>query len=168
MQNKYNKKATHSFTPRPRCNKNFENSIVSAWVGALQKLTWMQTSWTYKSKVFWVCHFFSVVTGKQIFDILLLNNLFMSFDNLYISLRFYATFKVRKFESLFYKINTCLQKATTCIWLWAEEIFSVNIKCILNFGSYFWLFVILALLASATKFAHWISAELFNLQYAAN
>ena len=28
-------------------------------------------------------------------------------------LRYYATFKVRKFESLFYKINTCLQKTTT-------------------------------------------------------
>ena len=32
-----------------------------------------------------------------------------------------------KFESLFYKINTCLQKATTCIGLQAEQIFSVNI-----------------------------------------
>ena len=37
-----------------------------------------------------------------------------------------ATFKVRKFESLFYKINTCLQKTTTCIGLQAEQIFSVN------------------------------------------
>ena len=42
-------------------------------------------------------------------------------------LRYYATFKVRKFESLFYKINTCLQKTTTCIGLQAEQIFSVNI-----------------------------------------
>ena len=42
-------------------------------------------------------------------------------------LRYYATFKVRKFESLFYKINTCLQKTTTCIGLRAEQIFSVNI-----------------------------------------
>ena len=32
-----------------------------------------------------------------------------------------------KFESLFYKINTCLQKATTCIGLQAEQIFSVTI-----------------------------------------
>ena len=31
-------------------------------------------------------------------------------------LRYYnATFKVRKFESLFYKINTCLQKTATWI-----------------------------------------------------
>ena len=43
------------------------------------------------------------------------------------SLRYYATFKVRKFESLFYKINTCLQKTTTCIGLQVEQIFSVNI-----------------------------------------
>ena len=42
-------------------------------------------------------------------------------------LRYYATFKVRKFESLFYKINTCLQKIATCIVLQAEQIFSVNI-----------------------------------------
>ena len=43
-------------------------------------------------------------------------------------LRYYATFKVRKFESLFHKINTCLQKTTTCIGgLQAEQTFSVNI-----------------------------------------
>ena len=41
-------------------------------------------------------------------------------------LRYYATFKVRKFELQFYKINTCLQKTTTCIGLQAEPIFSVN------------------------------------------
>ena len=44
------------------------------------------------------------------------------------TLRYYATFKVRKFKSLFYKINTCLQKTTTCIGLQAEQIFSVNIQ----------------------------------------
>ena len=38
------------------------------------------------------------------------------------------TSKLRKFEPFFYKINTYLQKATTCIGLQAEEIFSVNIK----------------------------------------
>ena len=43
-------------------------------------------------------------------------------------LRFYATFKVRKFESLLYKINPCLQKTTTCIGLQAEQIFPVNIQ----------------------------------------
>ena len=46
---------------------------------------------------------------------------------LMIHLRYYATFKVKKFESLFYKINPCFQKATTCIGLQAEQIFSVNI-----------------------------------------
>ena len=35
-------------------------------------------------------------------------------------LRYYATFKVRKSESLFYIIDTCLQKTTTCIALQAE------------------------------------------------
>ena len=40
------------------------------------------------------------------------------------ALRYYATFKVRKFEWLFYKISTCLQK--TCIGLRAEQIFLVN------------------------------------------
>ena len=42
-------------------------------------------------------------------------------------LRYHATFKVRKCESLFYKINSFLQKTTTCIGLQAEQIFSVNI-----------------------------------------
>ena len=51
-------------------------------------------------------------------------------------LRYYATFKVRKFESLFYKINTCLQKTITCIGLQTEQIFSVNIwyRYFFNFG----------------------------------
>ena len=43
-------------------------------------------------------------------------------------LRYYATFKMRKFELLFYKINTCLPKPTTCIGLQAEQMFSVNTK----------------------------------------
>ena len=44
------------------------------------------------------------------------------------SLRYYATFKMRKFESLFYKTNTTnTKKTTTCIGLQAEQIFSVNI-----------------------------------------
>ena len=42
-------------------------------------------------------------------------------------LRYYATFKVRKFEYLFYKINTCLKKTTTYIGLHIEQIFSVNV-----------------------------------------
>ena len=40
---------------------------------------------------------------------------------------YYATFKVRKFKLLLYKINACLQKTTTCIGLEAEQIFLVNI-----------------------------------------
>ena len=43
------------------------------------------------------------------------------------SLRCYATFKVRKIEYLFYKVNTCLQKATTFIGLQPEQTFSVSI-----------------------------------------
>ena len=46
--------------------------------------------------------------------------------NLKTELRYYTTFKVRKLELLFYKTNTCLQKATTCIGLQAEQIFTVN------------------------------------------
>ena len=44
-----------------------------------------------------------------------------------VSLRYYATFKVRKFESLFYKINTILRKTTNYIGLQANQIFSVNV-----------------------------------------
>ena len=43
-------------------------------------------------------------------------------------LRYYATFKVRKFGSFFYKIKTCLQKPTTCIGLQADKALSVNIQ----------------------------------------
>ena len=43
------------------------------------------------------------------------------------SLRYYATFKVRKFELLFFKVNAYLQKTITCIRFQAEQIFSVNI-----------------------------------------
>ena len=39
----------------------------------------------------------------------------------------YATFKVRKFDSSFYKINTFLQKLTTCPGLQTEQILSVNL-----------------------------------------
>ena len=41
-------------------------------------------------------------------------------------IRYYATFKVRKFE-WFYKVNAFLQKTTTCMGLQAEQIFSVHI-----------------------------------------
>ena len=69
-----------------------------------------------------------------------------------IKLRNYtATFKVRKLESLFYKINTCLQKTTTtktttnfcCIallYLWAQKI------CLWFLKSYFKLEIIFLIL----------------------
>ena len=45
----------------------------------------------------------------------------------YITLMYYATFTVRKLESLFYKIDTLLQKTTACIRLQAEQIFTIKI-----------------------------------------
>ena len=51
-----------------------------------------------------------------------LSNVFCFMD-----LRYHATFKVRKFESLFNKSNTCLPKTYTCIGLQAEQLFSVSI-----------------------------------------
>ena len=42
----------------------------------------------------------------------------LSFNEFYF-LRYYAAFKVTKFESLFYKINRCLQKTTT--WIGLQE-----------------------------------------------
>ena len=53
-------------------------------------------------------------------------------------LRYYATFKVKKFESLLYKINTFLKKkqTITCFGLQVEQIFSVSIQYtyFVNFG----------------------------------
>ena len=43
------------------------------------------------------------------------------------SLRYYATFKVRKIELLFYKINTFLQETNIYIGLQIEQIFSANL-----------------------------------------
>ena len=43
------------------------------------------------------------------------------------SLKHYATFKVRKLESFFYKINAFLQKTITCIRLQAEQILYIII-----------------------------------------
>ena len=40
-----------------------------------------------------------------------------------LQLRYYATFKVREIELLFYKIDTFLQKTNTCIGLQAEQIY---------------------------------------------
>ena len=44
-------------------------------------------------------------------------------------LRYYATFEGRKFESLFYKINTCLQKTTTCRQANILSKFVIDIFC---------------------------------------
>ena len=74
-------KRDNSLRNRNNKKKIIENWLISAWVGALQKLIWRRTFELMKSK-FWESHFFSIVTFKQIFDIPLLNNLFISFNNL--------------------------------------------------------------------------------------
>ena len=55
------------------------------------------------------------------------NDSYNSINFLFFTLRYYATFKVRKSESLFYKINTFLQKITTCTGPQGEQILSVNV-----------------------------------------
>ena len=65
-------------------------------------------------------------------------------------LRYYATFKVIKFESLFYKINTCLQKPTIWIGLRAEQIFS-EIHNILTFQLWAWLLWFLSYVISKSS-----------------
>ena len=56
-------------------------------------------------------------------------------------LRYYAAFKVRKLESLFYKVNMFLQTITTCIGLETEQILSINIwHAYFNFGRGFYGF----------------------------
>ena len=49
-------------------------------------------------------------------------------------LRYYATFKVRKFESFFYKINTCLQKTIT----WIITIANILCKYLIYIFFQFW------------------------------
>ena len=67
FQNYNNNKAMHSFAPRPlwflSCDKKFEISIISAWVGATEKLTWRRIFRLRKSKL-WVRQFFQIVTLK--------------------------------------------------------------------------------------------------------
>ena len=75
----------------------------------------------YQIPIFRQLFKFFVVIARKIKRYLLLD-----VTNTTLVLRYYATFKVRKFES-FYKINTCLQKTTTCFGLRAEQIFSVNV-----------------------------------------
>ena len=80
-------------------------------------------------------------------------------------LRYYAALKVRKFESLFYKIDTCLQKTTTCIGLQAEHIFSVNVSYMyfVNFGE--WLLRFLFYVISRTWSFLWLKH--FEINFAA-
>ena len=49
------------------------------------------------------------------------------FFSVFFNLRYYATFRVRRFYSLLYKINSFFQKTSTCIGLRVEQIFSVSI-----------------------------------------
>ena len=67
---------------------------------------------------------FLKLVGKISYLYIISFRLYIKFN---LSLRYYATFKLKKIESLFCKINTCLQKNTTCIGLLAEQIFSVHI-----------------------------------------
>ena len=66
--------------------------------------------------------------------------------------RYYATFKVRKFVSIFYKINTFLPKTTTPVALEAEEIISVNIF----FKFWAWLLQFLfSVISKSSSFLWW-------------
>ena len=66
FQNNNNRKATHSFPPDLwflRCNKKFENSMISAWDRALQN--WHGDEFfKLQTSTFPVCHFFSILTFK--------------------------------------------------------------------------------------------------------
>ena len=80
-------------------------------------------------------------------------------------LRYYATLKVRKFESLFYKINTCLQKTTICIGLRAEHILSVNVSYMFVVNFWEWLLRFLFYVFSRTSSFLWLKH--FEINFAA-
>ena len=65
------------------CKKKFQNSVVSAWVELSRNWPGIKLFELIKLK-FWVCHFFSIVTFKQIFNIPLLSNLFLLITNLFL------------------------------------------------------------------------------------
>ena len=75
----------------------------------------------YQIPIFRQLFKFFVVIARKIKRYLLLDVI-----NTTSVLRYYATFKMRKFES-FYKINTCLQKTTIYIGFRPEKILPVNI-----------------------------------------
>ena len=62
--------------------------------------------------------------------------IFVSIEKIFV-LRYYATFKVRKFEWLFYKINTCMQKTTTCIAGRADILSKYILHIFFQFGHCF-------------------------------
>ena len=87
FQNENNRKAKHNFVPDLwflSCNKKFKNSSFS-WGGAPQKLTWKQTFYTYKIGVSSTSLFLNCNPKVNIWHYLL-NNLFVFFLNLFISL----------------------------------------------------------------------------------
>ena len=59
-----------------------------------------------------------------------------------IPLKYSATFRVRKFESLFHEINRCLQKTTTYIGLLAEQ--NILCKYLIHIFFQFWAWLFLA------------------------
>ena len=63
-----------------------------------------------------------------------------------------VTFKVRKFDSLFYKLNACLQRTTTCIGLQAEQIFSI------------YMFLVLGVAFAALFLCYFQKLQLFVIQ----
>ena len=82
-------------------------------------------------------------------------------------LRYYATFKVRKFESLLYKINTCLHKTATCIGLRAELIFAALYfyiyelkKCVSDFYNLFHTWDINIFLLRGVFFSRYIQLKI--------
>ena len=83
-------------------------------------------------------HFFIFFFLKNPFSIVNINGyfffLFCPKINQYVPLRYYATFKVRKCELLFQKINIFLQKSTFCIGLQAEQLSKHIINVFFNFG----------------------------------
>ena len=93
------------------------NEVPKFWM--IEKLSWHK--WTFKICSLWLtCKFLDFLLMSFFYDEMII-------------LRYYATFKVRKFESLFYKTDTYLQKTTTWIWLQADQILSVNFNiCIFS------------------------------------
>ena len=65
------------------------------------------------------------------------------------TLRYYVTFKVRKCESFFYKINTCLQKNYHLHWIAGRA--NIVSKYIIIFQFWVWLLGLLSHVISKTS-----------------